>query len=883
MNKKLLALAATGLLCTTGVSAHDFEVDGIYYNITSNWWDSNTVEVTYQGDNYGDIEEYSGAVSIPATVTYDGQEYSVTSIGNEAFAYCYSLTSVQIPNSVTSIDSWAFDYCYNLTYVSIPNSVNSIGAYAFYCCSSLTYLAIPNSVTNIESQAFYGCSGLSYMYIPNSVTYIGGGAFAECSNLSSLVVAGDNPVYDSRENCNAIIETSSNTLVAGTASSVIPYGVDRIGDCAFQSCGLTSIAIPESVTSIGDYAFQNNYSLTSIAIPESVTSIGSGTFESCSNLTSVVIPNSVTSIESRTFAGAGLTSVEFPNSVTSIGQESFSGCQNLTSVEIPNSLTSIGNGAFSNCENLSSIVVAEDNEVYDSRGGCNAIIESATNAIIAACKTTTIPEGITSIADYAFFNHTGLTSIDIPNTVTRIGYNAFYNCYNLTSVTIPNSVVSIGGYAFCNCDGLTSVEIPNSVTSIGDEAFYECDGLTSVVIPNSVTSIGERAFAGRSLASIVVAEGNTVYDSRQGCNAIIESASNTLIVGCQSTTIPNGVTRIGNYAFCDCDGLTALNIPYTVTSIGYSAFEYCDGLTAIEIPNSVTNLGWYAFYNCQNLTSVTIPNSVTNIEGGAFGCCYNLTSVTSNIPADKLFSADDVFYGVDKTNCTLYVPYGAQATYSYTDGWDEFANIVEMEVPSYDLTVSSAGYATLYLDYTAQIPEGVSVYTANEVEGNLLKMEPVAGVLPANTGVVVKAPAGTYTFTYSDTYAPEISDNLFKGSATYEYVDVASTQTAFVLSKVDGEVGMYPAKLTDGRFLNNANKAYLLLTTKLGVSDEELDTSVGGAQLSLRFDFGGTTGVDKVQTESGADAVIYDLYGRKVNKATTPGFYIINNKKVWVK
>ena len=465
-----------------------------------------------------------------------------------------------------------------------------------------------------------------------------------------------------------------------------------------------------------------------------------------------------------------------------------------------------------------------------------------------------------------------------------IGYEAFCNCYNLTSVTIPNSVISIGGYAFMGCDGLTSVEIPNSVTSIGDHAFDRCDGLTSVVIPNSVTSIGERVFSARSLASIVVAEGNTVYDSRQGCNAIIESASNTLIVGCQSTTIPNGVTRIGNYAFYDCDGLTALNIPYTVTSIGYFAFSSCDGLTSVEIPNSVTSIEHDAFYNCPNLTSVVIPNSVTSIDSWAFQSCYNLTSVTSNIPADKLFSVyDGVFDGVDKTNCTLYVPYGAQATYSYTDGWDEFANIVEMEAPCYDLTVSSAGYATLYLDYTAQIPEGVSVYTANEVEGNLLKMELVEGVLPANTGVVVKAPAGTYTFTYSDTYAPEISDNLFKGSATYEYVDVASTQTAFVLSKVDGEVGMYPAKLTDGRFLNNANKAYLLLTTKLGVSDEELDTSVGGSQLSLRFDFGGTTGVDKVQTESGADAVIYDLYGRKVNKATTPGFYIINNKKVWVK
>jgi hypothetical protein len=275
---------------------------------------------------------------------------------------------------------------------------------------------------------------------------------------------------------------------------------------------------------------------------------------------------------------------------------------------------------------------------------------------------------------------------------------------------------------------------------------------------------------------------------------------------------------------------------------------------------------------------VVIPASVSYIGDFAFADCEGMTLITSNIPADKLFSiSTNVFLMENKANCFLNVPCGAQATYAATEGWGGF------KIIPYELTISDAGYATLYLDYTAQIPEGVSVYTANEVEVNLLKMELVEGVLPANTGVVVKASAGTYTFTYSDAYAPEISGNLFKGSATYEYVDVASTQTAFVLSKVDGEVGMYPAKLTDGCFLNNANKAYLLLTTKLGVSDEELDTSVGGSQLSLRFDFGGTTGVDKVQTESGADAIIYDLYGRKVNKATTPGFYIINNKKVWVK
>ena len=922
MNKKLLALAATGLLCATGVSAHDFEVDGIYYNITSNWWDSNTVEVTYQGDNYWDIEEYSGAVSIPATVTYDGQEYSVTSIGNEAFAWCDNLTSVQIPNSVTSIESMAFNSCYNLTYVSIPNSVNSIGAYAFYCCSSLTYLPIPDSVNSIGDYAFDGCSGLTLVVIPNSVTSIGVGAFQYCSNLSSLVVAPGNPVYDSREGCNAIIESASNTLIVGLASSTIPEGVTSIGNNAFQNCyNLPSVDIPNGVTNIGDYAFYGCDGLASVTIPGSVThiannafqycsnlssfvvatdnpvydsregcnaliesatntliaggalstipngvtSIGSAAFQNCDDLTSIEIPNSVTNIGDYAFYDCdGLTSVAIPNSVTNIGDYAFNDCYGLTSVTISGSVTHIGDNAFQSCYNLSSFVVAADNPVYDSRGECNAIIESATNTLIAGGALSTIPNGVTSIGDNAFWNCSGLTSVTIPNSVTNIGNGAFAYCYDLQSVEIPNSVTTIGARAFAGCQNLESVDIPNGVISIKEQAFSGCSDLTSIVIPNSVTEIEPGAFSNcPSIISVVVAEGNTVYDSRGGCNAIIEKLNNTLIVGCQSTTIPNSVTSIGDYAFSNHTGLTS-----------------------IDIPNSVKSLGYEAFYNCYNLTSIVIPNSVTSIEGCAFQSCSGLTTITSNIPADKLFSFSEyeyVFDGVDKTNCTLNVPYGAQAAYAYTEGWEDFENIVEMVPPSFDLTVSSAGYATLYLDYTAQIPEGVSVYTANEVEGNLLKMEPVAGVLPANTGVVVKAPAGTYTFTYSDTYAPEISDNLFKGSATYEYVDVASTQTAFVLSKVDGEVGMYPAKLTDGRFLNNANKAYLLLTTKLGVSDEELDTSVGGSQLSLRFDFGGTTGVDNVQTESGADAVIYDLYGRKVNKATTPGFYIINNKKVWVK
>jgi hypothetical protein len=279
-----------------------------------------------------------------------------------------------------------------------------------------------------------------------------------------------------------------------------------------------------------------------------------------------------------------------------------------------------------------------------------------------------------------------------------------------------------------------------------------------------------------------------------------------------------------------------------------------------------------------------IPNSVTSIGAYAFENCYGLTSVTSSIPANKLFPIDSgTFNNVDTNQCTLYVPKGAKETYATMEGWSVFENIVEIH-PGYELTVTDAGYSTLYLDFTAEIPEGVEVYTAKEVDGVWLKMEQVEEVLPANTGVVVKAPAGTYNFAYSNTTAPSIENNLFKGSETDKYINVPSSSSAFVLSKVNGEVGMYPAKLTDGRFLNNANKAYLLINNnKLGVSDDELDTSVDGAQLSLRFNFGGATDIDKVNTESYNAPVIYDMYGRKVQQIMRPGLYIINGKKVMMK
>ena len=410
------------------------------------------------------------------------------------------------------------------------------------------------------------------------------------------------------------------------------YIVTSIGNYAFYSCsGLTSVNIGNSVTSIGEKAFSGCSGLTSVTIPNSVTSIGDGAFWSCSGLTSVTIPNSVTSIGECTFNGcSSLTSVTIPNSVTTIGKLAFYCCSGLTSVTIPNSVTSIGGWAFEGCRGLTSV---------------------------------TIGNSVTSIGKYAFRYCSGLTSITIGNSVTSIGGSAFEGCRGLTSVTIPNSVTSIGSSAFYGCRGLTSITIPNSVTSIGGSAFSGCSSLTSVTIPNSVTSIGGNAFYGCTLlTSIEVESGNTVYDSRDNCNAIIETASNTLIIGCQKTVIPNSVTSIGFNAFYGCTTLTSVTIPNSVTSIGDYAFKNCSGLTSITIGNSVTSIGSGAFEFCSGLPSVTIPNSVTSIGGNAFYGCSGLTSVTignsvTSIGRDA-FSYSGIFnnqpdgvYYVDKWLC----------------------------------------------------------------------------------------------------------------------------------------------------------------------------------------------------------------------------------------
>ena len=323
----------------------------------------------------------------------------ISLIGQSAFYRCQNLLEIEIPDTVNRIYSSAFQDCNNLAKVKLPNTITEINSYMFQECSNLVSVNIPESVTTIYSLAFSYCSNLETLEIPKNVLNISGDAFKGCSNLTSLTVNAENTKYDSRNNCNAIIETETNTLIAGCDNSTIPQTVSIIGESAFASASFENIEIPANVLIIKTKAF-NGSKLTSLTIPSNVQTIGDYAFSGCSNLANLVIENGVTSIGQYAFSSLAITSVTIPGSVKELSYALFGSCRSLVEVNLLNGVTSVGNRTFWDCQ---------------------------------ALKKITFSSTVTTIGENAFLQCTGLTSIYLPATITSVAqgnyrYSPFFGC-----------------------------------------------------------------------------------------------------------------------------------------------------------------------------------------------------------------------------------------------------------------------------------------------------------------------------------------------------------------------------------------------------------------------------------------------------------------------
>ena len=445
-----------------------------------------------------------GALEIPMTI----KDIAITSIGGSAFSGCSGLTSIEIPSSVTSI-----------------------GGGVFYGCSGLTSIAIPSSVTSISESAFFGCSGLTSIAIPSSVTSIGDEAFGRCSGLTSIVVEAGNTVYDSRDNCNAIIEKATNTLIQACNNTKIPSSVTNIRD--FSGCsGLTSIEIPASVTSIGDYAFYKCSGLTSIEIPSSVTSIGKSAFRDCSGLKDVYYTGTQEQWNAISFGNGGDASDVFvvydedldkniPIPFTlhcNYSRPESSQQPSKKPSATPSAAPSPAPSAVPSKTPEADVPAAgttlkektgREFKVTESDGSESkpSVTLTKLSAKEKKAKKVTIPKTVTvdnveyqvtGIAAKAFKNSKKLQSIVIPDTITEIGASSFEGCKNLKSVTIGKNVTSIGKNAFKNCKNLKKITVKSTkLKKVGKGALTGINRKCVIKVPKKKLKSYKSLFKGK--------------------------------------------------------------------------------------------------------------------------------------------------------------------------------------------------------------------------------------------------------------------------------------------------------------------------------------------------------------------------------------------------